>query len=155
MSTKDRISNEVKQALKAGDKTRVGCLRMLKSKILEREVALRPKKGADYQLQDEETLQVLSTYAKQRREAIDSYREAGREELARQEEIELAIIREYLPQQLSEEQIREIVAQAVKQSGASSPAAMGEVMKRVVVRTRGAADGKLVSRIVREALAKK
>jgi uncharacterized protein YqeY len=154
MTLKQRLMDDVKVAMKAGDKTRVDCLRMVRSKILEQEVDLRADKGRDYELDDEEATRVLASYAKQRRDSIDSYRQGGREDLAVREEAELKIIEEYLPSQLSEDALREIVSQAVAESGASSPKEMGMVMKIVMPRVRGAADGKLVNRIVQEILAK-
>jgi len=154
VTLKQRLMDDVKVAMKGGDKTRVTCLRMVRSKILEQEVALRADKGKDYELDDDEATQVLSGYAKQRRDSIDSYRQGGREDLAAREEAELKIIEEYLPKQLSEDELREIVIQAVAESGASSPREMGKVMKIVMPRVRGAADGKLVNRIVQEILAK-
>jgi uncharacterized protein YqeY len=155
VSIKDRVVEDVKQAMKARDKLRVDCLRMLKSKIQEREVALRPQQGTDYRLTDEEALKVLATYAKQRREAIDAYRQGGREDLAAREEAELAIVESYLPRRMDKAEIEEVVRRAIAETGASSPRDMGAVMKHVMAKTSGAADGKLVSQIVRDALQKK
>jgi len=152
MTLKQRIGEDMKAAMKAGQKERLGVLRMLRSKLQEAEVAGRVEKGLDYSIDDDDALAVLASYAKQRRESIDSYRQGGREELALREEAELGIIREYLPEQLSEPEIREIVAGAVAESGAASPKDMGRVMKTVMPRVKGRADGKLVNRLVREAL---
>jgi uncharacterized protein YqeY len=149
---KDKLMDDLKGSMKSGDKLRTDCLRMLRSKVLEREVALRPKKGADYALEDDEALQVISTYAKQRKDSIESYRQGGREDLAAKEEAELQIIEEYLPKQMSAEELRPIIEEVIAESGASSPRDMGQVMKGVLARVRGAADGKLVSQIVREKL---
>jgi uncharacterized protein YqeY len=152
MSLRQRLMDDMKTAMKQGDKRRVGCLRMLRSRLLEREVALRPEKGPDYEIEDPEATAVIATYAKQRRESIESYRAGGRPDLADNEEAELQIIQDYLPEQLSEERIREVVREVIEQSGASSAKDMGGVMKLVMARLRGAADGKLVSQIVRESL---
>ena len=152
MSLKERIDSDLKQAMKARDKPRLDCLRMLKSKILEQEKASRGDEAAA-PLTDEETQAVVTTYAKQRRDSITSYREGGREDLARQEEAELAIVGEYLPRQLSEEEVRKIVAEAIEESGASSPRDLGAVMKLAMPRVKGAADGKQVNRIARELIA--
>jgi len=152
MTIKHRLMDDLKQAMKAGDRVRVDCVRMLRSRVLEREVALRPQKGPGYELEDDEVLGVISTYAKQRREAIESFRGAGRDELATKEEAELAIVEGYLPARLPEEQIREIVRQAIEQTGASSPRDTGKVMKVVMAKVRGSADGKVVSRLVAESL---
>jgi len=149
---KQKLMDDLKASMKSGDKLRTGCLRMLRSKVLELEVALRPKKGADYELEDEEALQVISTYAKQRKDSIESYRKGDREDLATKEEAELKIIEEYLPQQMSADELRPIVDEVIADSGASSPKDMGQVMKLVMARVRGSADGKVVNQIVREKL---
>ena len=118
MSIKQRLMEDLKTAMKAGDKARVGCLRMLRARILEREVALRSQRGVDCELDDEEALRVIAGYAKQRQDSIDGYREGGREDLAAAEEHELAILQDYLPRQLSEEELKEIVRQAIAETGA-------------------------------------
>lgn len=150
---KQRLMDDLKVAMKRGDRVRVDCVRMLRSRLLEREVALRPQKGAQYEIDDDEALSVIATYAKQRRESIESFRQAGREELASREEAELAIVEGYLPQQLDEAALREIVAEVVAETGATSARDTGKVMKAVMARVRGSADGKLVSRLVGELLA--
>lgn len=152
MSLKARIVSDVNQALKAGDRTKVSVLRMVKAKILEKEVELRSSKGRDYSLNDEETTSAITTYAKQRRQSIDSYRQAEREDLAAQEEKELEILQEYLPKQLSENEIETLVEEAIKEAGASNPGDMGNVMRVLMPRLKGAADGKLVNSIVRKKL---
>jgi uncharacterized protein YqeY len=155
MSIKQRLDAEMKQAMKSREQRTVTCIRMLKSKLLEREVALRSKEGKDYEITDEEALTVISTYAKQRRDSIASYREGGREELATEEEAELAIVERYLPQQLSEDALRELITGAIAESGASTIKDLGSVMKLVVPKTKGLADGKLVNQLVRELLTPK
>ena len=149
---KQKLMDDLKISMKSGDKVRTGCLRMLRSKVLEREVALRPKKGADYELEDEEALQEIATYAKQRKDSIESYRQGNREDLAVKEEAELKIIEEYLPKQMSADELRPIVDEVIVDSGATSPKDMGQVMKLVMARVRGSADGKVVSQIVSEKL---
>jgi hypothetical protein len=149
---KQKLMDDLKASMKSGDKLRTGCLRMLRSKVLEREVALRPKKGADYELDDEEALQVISTYAKQRKDSIESYRAGGREELAAREEAELKIIEEYLPARMSEDELGRIVNEVIADCGATTPKEMGQVMKGVMARVRGQADGKMVNAIVRRKL---
>ena len=153
MSLKERISSEIKTAMKSGDRNTVSVLRMVKAKILEKEVALRSKKGRDYQLKDEEAVGVILTYAKQRRQSIDSYREGGREDLAVQEESELLILQQYLPKQLSEEEVEAMVEQAISETGASGPQDMGTVMKALMPKVKGAVDGKLLSEMVQRKLA--
>ncbi len=153
MTIKQRLDQDLKTAMKAGDKTRLGVIRMLRSLVQGAEVALRAKKGRDYALEDEQAVEVLASYAKQRRESIESYRAGGREELARAEEAELEIIREYLPEQLGEDEIRRIVREAIAATGAAFPRDLGAVMKVVMPQVKGRADGQLVNRLVRESLA--
>ncbi len=97
MSLREQIQTDMKAAMKSGDKLRLSTLRMIRSRILEREVELRTKKGRDYHLGDSETQDVLNSYAKQRRQSIESYVEGGRDALAEKERAELAIVNEYLP----------------------------------------------------------
>ncbi len=152
MSIKARLESEMKQALRARDAARLSCLRMLKSKLQEREVALRATRGLDYSIGDDEALGVISSYAKQRLDSIDGYRRGGRAELAAAEEAELAIVREYLPRQLGPDEIREIVRAAIAESGAAGARDVGAVMRLVMPRLKGLADGKLVQDVVRELL---
>jgi uncharacterized protein YqeY len=152
MSIKKRLDEDIKTAMKAREVLRLSCLRMLKSKILEKEVALRAKEGVNYQLDDEQVIEVASSYAKQRRDSIESYRQGGREDLASKEEAELAVVESYLPQQLSREEVGDIVRLAVEESGAASIKDMGAVMQAVMPQVKGRADGKLVNQIVREEL---
>lgn len=126
---------------------------MLKARLQERELELRGKHGRDYAITDEEALAAISSYAKQRRDSIESYRQGGREELAAGEEAELAIVSEYLPRQLGDEELRRVIREAITEAGAASPKDAGSVMKLVMPRVKGAADGKLVSRLVQELLA--
>ena len=153
MSIKERITEDLKQAMKERERERLDVLRMLRARILEREVELRSREGRDYSLSDEEAMQVISAYAKQRRQSIESYREAGRDDLADKEERELKLVEVYLPEQLSDEEIESIVEEAVSKTGASSPADLGSVMKEVMPKVQGRADGKRVSQIVRDRLA--
>jgi uncharacterized protein YqeY len=92
MSIRDRVETELRQALKAQDARRLSCLRMLKSRLVEREVELRGERGPDCRLTDDEAQAVIASYAKQRRESIESYRRGGREDLAREEEAELELV---------------------------------------------------------------
>jgi len=152
MSLKENLFSDATEAMKSRDKDRLAVLRMVKSKIQEQEVQLRTRKGKDYQLTDEETLGVITSYAKQRKQSIAAYREANRPDLAEQEEKELEILNSYLPKQLSREEIEKIVEESVAESGASSLKDMGLVMKTVMPRLKGAADGKLVNEVVRSKL---
>ncbi len=153
-SIKKRLDADMKDAMKQRARQRLGCIRMLKSKLLEREVALRSKHGTDYLITDEEALSVISTYAKQRRDSIESYRQGGRDDLVAAEEAELAIVTDYLPRQLSADELRGMIQEAITESGAQTIKDLGRVMRIIVPETKGAADGKLVSQLVRELLEK-
>ena len=152
MSLKQRIEDDLKTALKAGEKQRLSCLRMVKAKVQEKQVELRGKQGPEAKLSDHDVTNVVSAYAKQRRDSIESYEQAGREDLAANERAELEILAAYLPQQMSEGDVAAIVDEAVRESGASEPKDMGAVMKLVMPKIKGRADGKLVNRIVQSRL---
>ena len=152
MSLTTRLDDDLKLAMKSGDKLRVSAIRMLKARIQERQVALRATEGRDARVDDPTALDVVAAYAKQRRDSIDSYRQGGREDLARREEAELEIIAEYLPKQLGEEDVRQVVREAIAEAGATTPREIGAVMKLAMPRVKGAADGKLVNRLARELL---
>ncbi len=152
MSIKKRLDADMKDAMKQRAQQRLGCIRMLKSRLLEREVALRSKHGTEYAITDEEALTVISTYAKQRRDSIESYRQGGRDDLVAAEQAELAIVTDYLPQQLSADELRGMIQEAITESGAASIKDLGKVMKIIVPKTKGAADGKIVNQLVRELL---
>jgi uncharacterized protein YqeY len=152
MSFRQRIEDDLKTALKAGEKQRLGVLRMIKAKVQEKQVELRGKQGADATLSDDDVMNVVSAYAKQRRDSIESYEQGGREDLAAAERAELQIVSAYLPQQLGEDEVAAIVDAAVAESGAREPKDMGAVMKLVMPQVKGRADGKLVNRIVQSRL---
>ncbi len=152
MALRDRLMDDLKAAMKAQDVKRLATLRMLKAEVLKGEVALRETKGLDYHLDDAEVTRLVSAYAKQRRESIEAYRKGGREDLAAQEEAELAIVEGYLPTALSEDEVRAVVEAVIAETGASSKKDLGAVMKAAMARLQGAADGKLVNRLAAERL---
>jgi uncharacterized protein YqeY len=154
MSIKQRIVADMTAAMKSRDKDRLVALRMLKAKIQQVEVDLRGEKGRDYEIDEEEAIRALSSYAKQRRDSIEGYEQAGRRDLAAKEQAELEIVLAYLPAQLGEDEIRKIVRDAVAEVGAASPRDMGKVMKVVMPKLKGKADGKAVNRMVAELLQK-
>jgi uncharacterized protein YqeY len=151
MSLRERIDGDIKSAMKAKDKIRLETVRSIKKLILEKEVEARANTGEASLTADQE-LQLLSQLAKQRRDAIEQYRKAGRDELADQEASELAIIEEYLPQQLTPEEVKAIVLEVIAAVGATSPKEMGKVMGPVMQRLKGQADGKLVQDLVKQSL---
>ena len=152
MSLKEQISADIIKSLKAGKKDVVSVLRMLKARILDREVELRTGKGRDYQLSNEEVIEVMTSYAKQRKQSIESYRYGGREDLVKNEENELEILKSYLPEQLSRDELERIVEESIAESGVQSVKDLGQVMRILMPKIKGAADGKLVNSIVREKL---
>ncbi len=152
MSLKNRIDADLKEALKSGDSTRKDLLRMIKARILEAEVALRSKHGRDYHLTDAETVEEIARYAKQRRQSIDAYREAGREDLAAQEQLELDALQDYLPRQLDRYEVERLVREAIAESGATSIRDLGAVMRLAMAKAQGRADGKAVNEIARSLL---
>lgn len=141
MAIVEQIKADLQGAMRAGEKERVGALRLLLSELQK-----AAKEGSD------DELSVLRRERKRRLEAARAYREAGRDDLAGGEEIEGEMISSYLPAELSESQLKEIVEQAVKDSGASSARDMGAVMKQAMAAVDGRADGKRVSGLVRASL---
>jgi len=154
MTTKleQRLADEMKAAMRAKDTARLTVIRMLRSKLQEKTVELRGKHGRDHQLTDEQALEVVGAYAKQRRDSIEAYRQGGRDDLADKEQAELDLVSGYLPEQLSEDALRELVQEAIAETGASSPKDMGKVMQAVMPKTKGRADGKQISAIARQLL---
>lgn len=146
MSILDTITVELKEALKAREEVKLSTLRMIKASLKNKEIE---KMAA---LTDEEIVAALSTMAKQRRESIEQYANAGRTDLASREEQELSIILSYLPEQLSKEELDAIIRAAIQEAGAVTASDIGRVMKILVPKTKGAADGKAVNQRVRELL---
>ena len=148
MSLKEQIVSDVKTAMKSGDKERVSTLRLVHSAIKNKEIEVRPK-----ELTDEDVLSVLKKLSKQRKDSIEQFQKAGRDDLVQNEQKELQVLEEYLPKQMGEDQVKAIVEEAVKEVGASSMKDMGKVMQAVTAKTQGAADNKLVSQLVKSLLA--
>jgi uncharacterized protein YqeY len=141
MAIAETVKQDLTAAMKAGEKDRVGALRLLLSELQKAD-----KEGSD------DELAVLRRERKRRHEAAQAFRDAGRDELAAGEDAEAAIIAGYLPAELSDDELRAIVTAAVAESGASSPKDMGQVMKLAMPKVDGRADGKRVSALVSEAL---
>jgi uncharacterized protein len=150
MSLKDRITEEIKTAMKAKDKTRLETVRSIKKVLLEKEVSVRPQ--GQTELNETQELEVLAQLAKQRRDSIEQYRQAGRTDLADQEAQELAIIEEYLPQQLSDEEVSQVIDEVISRTGASSARDMGKVMGPVMQQLKGRADGQKIQAMVKAKL---
>ncbi len=151
MSLKDQIGNDIKAAMKARDKIRLETVRSIKKVILEKESDVRPQ-GQD-QLTPEQELEVVTQLAKQRKDSIEQYQAAGRDDLAQKEAQELAILQEYLPEQLSDADIEAIIDELIAQTGASGPRDMGKVMGPAMKQMKGKADGSKVQALVKAKLA--
>ncbi|NIQ95417.1 MAG: GatB/YqeY domain-containing protein [Desulfuromonadales bacterium] len=147
MALKARLTQQMKEAMKARDSLRLTTIRMALTAIKNKEIEQKEE------LDDQGVTAILSTLLKQRREAAEAYRDGGRTELAEKEEAEIAVLQDFLPEQLSAEEIGKIVDAAIEETGASSMKDMGAVMKVVMAKTTGQADGKVVSSMVRERLA--
>jgi uncharacterized protein YqeY len=141
MPVLEQVQDDVKTALKAGERDRVHALRLIAAELQK-----AAKDG------DGDEVEVLQRERKRRLEAADAYRDGGREELAAAEEREAEIISGYMPEQISDDELGAIVGDAVAESGASSPKEMGKVMSLVMPKVKGRADGKRVSAAVREKL---
>ena len=146
MSLKERIQTELKEAMKAHDEIKVSTLRLLNSSIKNKEIDERKP------LDDEGLLAILSTAAKQRRESIDQFEKGGRQDLADKEKAELAILQQYLPQQLSKDEVAAVIKETIAETGTSGAKDMGKVMKALMPKVKGKADGKLVNELVKELL---
>jgi uncharacterized protein YqeY len=147
MTLQQRIESAMRDAMRAHDQRRTLTLRMAMAAIQNRRIELRRD------LSDEDVAEVLTRQAKQRRESLEIFRDAGRESMAQNEEAELAVIEEFLPEQLPADELERMVRDAIAETGASSPADMGRVMGRVAPATKGRADGRAVSELVRRLLA--
>jgi hypothetical protein len=148
MDTLNRIKTDLTEALKSGDTAKALSLRYLLAEIHNAEIA----KGKDAVLTEEELAMVLQKQAKQRQESIESYQQGGRDDLVGKERRELEMIKNYLPEQLGEDAIRELARTAIQESGAQSIQDTGKVMGALMPKVQGKADGSLVSKIVRELL---
>ena len=148
ISLPERIDADLKAALKAGDKPRLEALRMMKSAVKYRQI----EKGGP--LSDEEVLSVLSGLSKKHRESIEQFRKGGREELALKEEAQLKVLKGYMPEELSPEELQRLIEQAIAESGATGSADIGKVMRVLMPRVKGAADGRTVNEKVKGALSR-
>lgn len=147
-SLRAKIQADLNEALKAKEETRVSALRMLKAAIMKFEVAGAQKKEAS----DEETLQVIGKEVKQRKESIEAFRKGNREDLASKEEAEMKVLQAYLPEQMSEEELKKIIQEAIAQVGAQGKGDFGKVMGALMPRVKGRAEGNLVSSLVKALL---
>lgn len=148
MSLFEQIQADMKNALKGGRKTELSTLRLLVSDLRNAE------KTKKQPIDDPEVIEIVQRQIKRRKEAAEQYDQAGRDELASKELEELDILKNYLPMQLTEDEVRNIVRSAINESAAQGPSDMGKVMGKVMPQVKGKTDGSLVSTVVKEELAK-
>jgi len=147
MSLREQISNDIKTAMKAKDMEKLNALRMVQSAFKNREIELRPNP-----MPEEECITVIKKLVKQRKESIEQFGQAGRQDLVDNETKEMKLLETYLPAQMSREQIEKIVTDAIAATGASTVKDMGKVMKEAQSKTGGQADNKLMSEIIKSKL---
>lgn len=147
MSLRETIVSDMKSAMKAREMDKVSTLRMVQSSLKNKEIELRPNELTEKGVQS-----VLKKLVKQRKDSIEQYQNAGRQDLADKEQAELNVIEHYLPEQMGEEQVVKFVEEAIAETGATSMKDMGKLMQAVMAKTQGAADNKLISQIVKSKL---
>ncbi|MBN2983303.1 MULTISPECIES: GatB/YqeY domain-containing protein [Cohnella] len=146
MSLAERLNEDMKQAMKSQDKFRLSTIRMVRASIKNQEIELgRP-------LEDNEVLEILGREVKQRKDSLQEFLKAGRDDLSTNLTAEIDIISQYLPEQLNEEEIKAIVTQTIQETGASSKADLGKLMGALMPKVKGRADGKQVNQIVQQFL---
>ena len=148
MALKEKLQNDLTSAMRARDEVRSATIRMILTAVKNEEVSGKEAR----ELNDQEVITVLSREAKKRREAAEAFEQAGAADRAANEKAEGAIIAEYLPAQLSESEIKDLISAAIKETGAAGPQQMGLVMKSIQPKIAGRADGGLVSSLVKAAL---
>ncbi|MGP0587561.1 GatB/YqeY domain-containing protein [Paenibacillus timonensis] len=146
MNLSERLNEDMKQAMKSQDKFKLSTIRMVRATMKNLEIDLKRT------LNDNEVLDILSREIKQRKDALQEFEKAGRDDLAEQVKAEAEILAVYLPEQLSEEEIKVIVQQTIQETGASSKADIGKVMSALMPKVKGRADGKLVNQTVQQLL---
>jgi uncharacterized protein YqeY len=148
MSLQQRLDDDLKAGMKSSDNLKTSVLRMVKAAVKNKQIEKRKE------LSNEEIISVISTLTKQRRESIDLFSKGGREDLAEKERQELAILQLYMPSQLSPEDLDRIIMEAINESSAEGVKDIGKIMRLIMPRVQGAADGKVVNQRVRELLEK-
>ena len=163
MSLKEKIQTDIKKAMQGKDQLKVSVLRMLMAAIFNREKEKRAKLSKTEeiekldelsQLTDEETMEVVSSENKKHKDSIEQYEKGNRQDLAEQEKKELEILINYIPEQMSEDEIRKLVKEKINEIGASTPQDTGKVMGALMSQLKGKAEGDLVNKIVQEELRK-
>lgn len=164
MSLRKRIGDDIEGAMKRREQLKVETLRMLVAALVNKEKEKRHKVATGdkditeqelsqkAELSDEEVLDVINSEAKKRKEAMEAFEKGGRQDLVEKERAELEVLQAYLPEQLGEEELRQLVKEAVESTGAASPQDMGKVMAELMPKVKGRADGALVQKTVKEIL---
>lgn len=147
MSLKEKINNDLKEAMKSGDKIRLNTIRSIRALILEYE-----KSGSNKELTPEAEVQLLTSAAKKRKDSIEQFRNAGRTDLVEKEEAELKVLLEYLPKQMNEDEIRVEVEKIISETGAKGKEDFSKVMPLAMKNLKGKADGNLVRKVVENLL---
>lgn len=147
MTLNERINNDLKEALKSRDRTRLDTLRLLRAGMIE-----LSKRGTGKEITPDDELSVLMAAVKKRKEAIELYEKGGRADLAHQERQELEVISSYLPKQLSREEAEQVIQKIISETGASSPKDFGKVMPLAMKELKGRIEGKLVQELVKSKL---
>ena len=142
MNLSQQLSDDMKQAMRAKDKFKLSVIRMILSSVKNEAI----NKGS--KLEDSEVLEIVSRELKQRKDSLQEFKQAGRDDLADKLQLEIEVISNYLPEQLTEEELKSIVTQTIQEVGASSKADMGKVMGALMPKVKGRADGKAVNQMV-------
>jgi uncharacterized protein YqeY len=146
MSLEERLVEEMKQAMKSNDKLRLSTIRMIRSGVKNKEIELRKK------LEDEEVVRVIQVMVRKGEESVEQFQTGRRTDLVEKEKREIEILKSFLPQPLGQEEILKIIDQSIEETQASSPKDIGKVMKSVMPKIGGKADGKLINQLVKERL---
>jgi uncharacterized protein YqeY len=146
MSLEERLVDEMKQAMKSGDKARLSTIRMIRTAVKNKEIDLRNK------LDDDEILRVIQGMVRKSEESVEQFKAGGRMDLVEKETKEIEILRSYLPKALSKEDVIRIIDESIQETQASSLKDLGKVMKSVMPKLTGKADGKLINQLVKERL---
>lgn len=146
MTLQEQLMQDMKAAMKQKERIRLTTIRQIRSTIKNREIELGEE------LNDEEILQVISTLVKQHKDSIEQFTKGGRDELVKKEQAELVVLESYLPRQMSEEDVSALVQEAIETVGATSMKDIGKVMKYIMPKTQGRADGKMINQLVKSQL---
>jgi hypothetical protein len=146
MNLEERLVEEMKQAMKSNDKLRLSTIRMIRSGLKNKEIELRKK------LEDEDIVKVIQVMVRKGEEAVEQFQAGGRMDLVEKEKREIEILKSFLPQPLDREEILKIIDESIQETQASSPKDIGKVMKSVIPKIGGKADGKLINQLVKERL---